>query len=73
MQHNEPFWVVWNPNGHSPTHKHDAIEKASREAERLARTNPGQTFVVLESVSAMVVDNLHRTNLRPEPPFEPPF
>ena len=65
--------MVWNPDRYTPTRKHDAIDKANREAERLARENQGQTFIVLESVLAVVVDNLHRTNLRPEPPFEPPF
>lgn len=36
-----PFWMVWNPQGHSPTVKHPSALAAKAEAERLARTNPG--------------------------------
>jgi len=71
MQHREPFWLVWNPQGYNPQCKHNTEEGATREAERLARANPGQTFIVMESVGALVVDNIQRTDLRPgnEPPF----
>ena len=71
MQNNEPFWVVWNPKGNAPTYQHGTLDQATSEAERLARTNPGQTFIVLESVTALVVDNIKRTDLRPreELPF----
>jgi len=65
MQNNEPFWLVWNPNGHAPRYQHGTLDQAASEAERLARTNPGQTFIVLESVAALVVDNIQRTDLRP--------
>ena len=64
MQNNEPFWLVWNPNGNAPTYRHPSIESATREAERLARGNTGHTFIVLESVAALVVDNIQRTDLR---------
>ncbi|GAP67363.1 hypothetical protein MBSD_n2684 [Mizugakiibacter sediminis] len=71
MQHREPFWLVWNPQGYNPQRKHNTKEGATREAERLARANPGQTFIVMESVCALVVDNIQRTDLRPgnELPF----
>lgn len=46
-----PFWLVWNPDGHAPTVQHGSAEAAQREAERLARTNPGQRFYVLEPVA----------------------
>ncbi|PZO66158.1 MAG: hypothetical protein DI635_00590 [Pseudoxanthomonas suwonensis] len=71
MQHREPFWLVWNPQGYNPQHKHNTLDGATREAERLARANPGQTFIVMESVGALVVDNIQRTDLRPgsELPF----
>ncbi len=55
MQHREPFWLVWNPQGYNPQRKHNTEEGATREAERLARANPGQTFIVMESVGALVV------------------
>lgn len=71
MDHKEPFWFVWNPQGHNPQHKHPTLDSALREAERLARINPGQTFIVLQSVQALTVDNIQRTDLRPasEIPF----
>ena len=49
----QKFWVVWNPNGHSPVVKHWEKESADREAERLASVNPGNRFYVLKSVSAV--------------------
>ena len=73
MQHNEPFWLVWNPNGRSPSHKHAALEFAEREAARLARLHKGETFIVLESVVSMMADDIQRTDMRPAPLFEPPF
>lgn len=46
------FWVVWNPQGHSPTFRHDTEISAYEEAERLARLIPGQEFIVLGSVAS---------------------
>ena len=67
----EPFWLVWNPDGRSPTHKHPSESSAINEAERLARFNPGATFIVLESVCASRVDDMMRINMRAviDPPF----
>jgi hypothetical protein len=45
-----PFWLVWNPQGHAPMHKHVTAESAKAEAERLARGNPGHKFVVLQAL-----------------------
>jgi hypothetical protein len=42
------FWLVWNEQGHIPTHKHPTEDSARTEAERLARANPGQQFHVLQ-------------------------
>lgn len=64
--HYAPFWLVWNPNGRSPTYKHPSVECATAEAERLARIHPGQTFVVLESVRARRVDDMLRIEMRPD-------
>jgi len=44
------FWMVWNPNGRAPTHKHTSRRSAVAESERLARLVPGDEFHVLESV-----------------------
>jgi glutathione S-transferase len=59
-----PFWLVWNPNGRSPTFRHPSEQNAVTEAERLARLNPGETFIVLESVSARRVDSMIRIDMR---------
>ena len=64
----EEFWLVWNENKkESPTHKHGFVEKAEAEAERLAKANPGETFVVLKSVSYRVVDSMVRGKYEPCP------
>lgn len=47
MADDEQFWLVWNEAGHAPTFKHKHPESAEKEAERLARLYPGQSFHVL--------------------------
>lgn len=43
------FWIIWSPQGiHAPKFKHFTLESAEREAERLAATNPGKQFFVME-------------------------
>ena len=59
-----PFWFVWNPDGRSPSFRHRSEDSAVAEAERLARINPGETFVVLESVCARRVDSMLRLDMR---------
>lgn len=45
------FWFVWNAQGHGmPKHRHESKTSAKAEAKRLSETNPGQEFVVLESI-----------------------
>lgn len=44
------FWIVWNVGGGNPTVMHPDRDKAEREAQRLARLNPGADFVVFASV-----------------------
>jgi hypothetical protein len=43
------FWMVWNPNGHSPSYKHPTEQSARAEATRLARISPSDHFYVLEA------------------------
>jgi hypothetical protein len=50
MATNDPFWMVWSERGHAPTYKHDSNRSATSEAERLARTNPGERFYVLRAM-----------------------
>jgi hypothetical protein len=51
------FYIVVNEKFPTTvTYKHDTMEGAAKEAERLAKCNPGQTFVVMESVTAYLVE-----------------
>lgn len=54
------FWFVWCAERLPPNHKHDSLQSAETEAERLAKFNRSQTFVVLEAISAYKIDNLVR-------------
>lgn len=49
------FYVVWNPARGAPTVRHRTRPAAAEEAERLARSNPGQTFFVLATVAVAEV------------------
>lgn len=42
------FWLVWREGGGVPTYKHVTLSNAMREAERLAKSLPGDTFYVME-------------------------
>jgi hypothetical protein len=51
------FYTVWRMGGPSPTVQHRFVGDAEREAERLARQNPGATFTVMESYKSCSVDD----------------
>lgn len=52
------FWMV---KGQGPANfPHDSRASAEREAERLARCNPGECFYVLEAVTAHIRHDVHR-------------
>lgn len=61
------YWMVWNPGTGRTNVKHLTEHAATCEAERLARANPGETFVVLTPVSARRVDNMQRIEFEPMP------
>ena len=48
-----PFWLVWAEDGHEPRRKHPDQQSAEREAERLARMNPGTSFCVMMPIARM--------------------
>jgi hypothetical protein len=62
----EGFWMVWNENGGMPRVKHATCAAAVAEAERLARSNRGETFIVLKSYCARVTNDLQRIDMEPE-------
>lgn len=57
MKPNESFWMVWNENGGRPAYRHASRAAANTEAERLAKLNPGERFVVLQAVAVVRVQN----------------
>lgn len=64
-----PFWVVWNPSHGAPTFRHGSATSSHDEAQRLARANPGQQFIVLRAESGYrTCEPLQRTDFN-EPPF----
>ena len=60
---NEVFWMVWSPQGNSPTVRHSMPDKAAKEAQRLARAHPDREFYVLEALERFQVETLRRTRL----------
>jgi hypothetical protein len=68
MQQNT-FWMVYTPQGTAPTKQHSSIESATREAERLARANPGKEFYVLVAIEGRCVNDMQRISLGMEIPF----
>jgi len=55
------FWMVYNPNNRKPTVSHGTEKEAETEARRLATTNPGERFVVLESMYECVTSPIIET------------
>lgn len=63
------FWMVWNPDGHAPVYKHESMDLAVCEAERLARLNSNTSFYVLESIEGRRVETLQRIEMVDQIPF----
>lgn len=49
------FWMVYGLWSAAPSKMHESYDDAYAECIRLCEKEPGTTFVVLESVEAMVV------------------
>ena len=45
------FYMVYSPQGRAPTFRHPTEAAARAEADRLARTLPGQEFYVLRAIA----------------------
>lgn len=61
---NEKFWVVWQPESGAPTYRHDSLESAQREAERLAEASQTREFYVLEAMSVSKKVTVQTVDLR---------
>ena len=62
------FWYIWNLEGQPPRYRHYSEGDAVLEADRLARDNPGQYFIVLEAKTAFVKEDVRRIDLLEECP-----
>ena len=60
------FWYIWNLEGQPPRYRHCSEHDAIAEANRLARDNPGQYFIVLEAKTAFVKEDVRRIDLLEE-------
>lgn len=70
MSENSRFWIVVNRT--FPTRitcKHPSFKSADKEAQRLARKEKGQEFVVMSAVKSYKVNDLVETNFVQDPPF----
>ena len=67
----DKFWMV---KGRGPaTAKHLSEQIAVQEAQRLARMNPGETFVVVEATRAFVKADVVEVGIQPRRSEETPF
>lgn len=49
------LYLVWNTARGLPSHQHGSVESAVQECQRLAKTNPGQRFLVMAPIGAAQV------------------
>jgi hypothetical protein len=69
MNYEEAFWMVFSPQGGPPKCVHNIKCSAIREAERLARENPGQEFYVLQAIEGRCVEEPMKRATLSEIPF----
>jgi hypothetical protein len=50
----ECFWMVLAENSNQTTKRHSFLDQAKAEAKRLAASNPGIRFFVLQSLGAHI-------------------
>ncbi len=64
------FWIVWNPASiQPPSYRHATLESAQAEAHRLAFSQTGQEFIVLQAVEARQSVEMQKTIYEEESPF----
>lgn len=69
---NSKFWVVWQPESGAPHRRHDSLESAQAEAERLAEATQTRSFYVMEAISVAKKISVVTTKLT-DPSEELPF
>lgn len=72
---NDSFYLVWCPIGKtSPSFRHKYKSEAVEEAKRLAKTNPGSEFFVLETKYSAIIGKCdEREYFPPNEPDGVPF
>ena len=68
----QTFYLVWNPDGHAPTHRHHALSFAEIDAARLARLHPDTAFFIMKVIGGVIYDlplTLSNIEINDDPPF----
>ena len=62
------FWLVWHEDGGVPTYRHHCKKTALDEAERLAKSAPGEVFFVLKATAGVRARDpfIERVRLKPD-------
>lgn len=70
IEERNAFYIVWCPTGKTaPKHRHEYLDQAISEAERLAMQNPGQEFYVMAADQMRCVNNMQKVSFVPPIPF----
>ena len=69
----EKFYMIYNPNGHTPKWRHMSRKEAEAEAKRLCNKEPDQKFYILEAQDVFYKEDIKKQRLQGGSQFEPPF
>lgn len=61
---NEAFYLVWNPKTGYTQFRHKTRAEAQKEAERMAKNNRGEEFIVLAPLSSSKVVDVETVGFR---------
>ena len=56
------MYIVWREGGNAPTQKHETLQQAKTEAQRLAQKTPQFRYYVLESICSCGYDTFSWRN-----------
>ena len=54
----KPYYYIFNTSVGPPTKRHETLEEALKEAERLAQKQPGHAFEILQCIGTTRVANV---------------